>query len=82
MVTLDLHAPQVQGFFKIPVDDLYAMPVLCDVVTATGLGDLVVVSPDAGFAKRPASGQTACVPRWLSPRNGGSIIPSRPKSSS
>src|SRR5215204_7125319 len=30
VVTLDLHAPQVQGFFKIPVDDLYALPVLCE----------------------------------------------------
>jgi len=30
VVTLDLHAPQVQGFFRIPVDDLYALPVLCE----------------------------------------------------
>ncbi len=50
VVTLDLHAPQVQGFFKVPVDDLYAMPVLCDAVAAKGLPDLVVVAPDAGFA--------------------------------
>jgi ribose-phosphate pyrophosphokinase len=52
VVTLDLHAPQVQGFFKVPVDDLYAMPVLCDAVAAKALDDLVVVSPDAGFAKK------------------------------
>src|SRR3954469_16008042 len=52
VVTLDLHAPQVQGFFRVPVDDLYAMPVLCDAVTAHGLDDLVVVAPDAGFAKK------------------------------
>jgi ribose-phosphate pyrophosphokinase len=52
VVTMDLHAPQVQGFFKIPVDDLYAMPVLCDAITAKGLEDLVVVAPDAGFAKK------------------------------
>jgi ribose-phosphate pyrophosphokinase len=52
VVTLDLHAPQVQGFFKVPVDDLYAMPVLCDAVAAKDLGDLVVVAPDAGFAKK------------------------------
>lgn len=52
VVTLDLHAPQVQGFFKKPVDDLYAMPVLCDAIAAKGLGNLVVVSPDAGFAKK------------------------------
>jgi ribose-phosphate pyrophosphokinase len=53
VVTMDLHAPQLQGFFKIPVDDLYAAPVLCDAVKSAGLGDdLVVVSPDAGFAKK------------------------------
>lgn len=52
VVTLDLHAPQVQGFFRVPVDDLYAMPVLCDAVAAKGFGDLVVVAPDTGFAKK------------------------------
>ncbi|MFA9429358.1 ribose-phosphate diphosphokinase [Egicoccus sp. AB-alg2] len=52
VVTMDLHAPQVQGFFRIPVDDLYAMPVLCDRVAARRTGGLVVVSPDAGFAKK------------------------------
>jgi ribose-phosphate pyrophosphokinase len=52
VVTLDLHAPQVQGFFKVPVDDLYAMPVLCDAIAAKSLSELVVVAPDAGFAKK------------------------------
>lgn len=52
IVTMDLHAPQVQGFFKIPVDDLYAAPVLSDAIRAKGLPDLVVVAPDAGFAKK------------------------------
>jgi ribose-phosphate pyrophosphokinase len=52
VVTLDLHAPQVQGFFKVPVDDLYALPVLCDAIAAKALPDLVVVSPDAGFVKK------------------------------
>jgi len=52
VVTMDLHAPQIQGFFKIPVDDLYALPVLCDAVTALGLADPVVVSPDPGFARK------------------------------
>jgi ribose-phosphate pyrophosphokinase len=52
VVTLDLHAPQIQGFFRIPVDDLYALPVLCRAVRAKQLQDLVVVSPDAGFAKK------------------------------
>jgi ribose-phosphate pyrophosphokinase len=52
VITLDLHAPQVQGFFKVPVDDLYALPVLCEAIAAKELSDLVVVAPDAGFAKK------------------------------
>jgi ribose-phosphate pyrophosphokinase len=52
VVTMDLHAPQIQGFFRIPVDDLYAMPVLCDAVKDIAPSDLVVVSPDTGFAKK------------------------------
>src|SRR5215216_7451513 len=52
VVTMDLHAAQIQGFFRIPVDDLYARPFLCDAIRAEGLTDMVVVSPDAGFAKK------------------------------
>ncbi|HPO16432.1 MAG TPA: ribose-phosphate pyrophosphokinase [Candidatus Hydrogenedentes bacterium] len=52
VITMDLHAPQIQGFFRVPVDDLYAMPVLCDAVRKMKLRDLVVVSPDTGFAKK------------------------------
>lgn len=51
-VMLDLHAPQIQGFFGIPVDDLYALPVLVEAIGELELTDLVVVSPDAGFAKK------------------------------
>ncbi len=51
VVTLDLHAPQIQGFFRIPVDDLYALPVLGREIARKKLPDLVVVSPDVGFAK-------------------------------
>jgi ribose-phosphate pyrophosphokinase len=52
VVTMDLHAPQIQGFFRKPVDDLYGMPVLCEAIRELGLKDLVVVAPDAGFAKK------------------------------
>ncbi len=54
VITMDLHSPQVQGFFKKPVDHLYAQSLLCEYVKRAGLvdDDLVVVSPDAGFAKR------------------------------
>src|SRR5437870_9320456 len=50
VVTLDLHAPQIQGFFRIPVDDLYALPILCEELLRKQWQDLVVVSPDTGFA--------------------------------
>ncbi len=55
VVTMDLHAPQIQGFFKIPVDDLYALPILCDAVMKEASQNMVVVSPDAGFAKKARS---------------------------
>jgi ribose-phosphate pyrophosphokinase len=51
VVTIDLHAAQIQGFFRVPVDDLRALPVLCDAVAEYDTGELVVVSPDAGFVK-------------------------------
>jgi ribose-phosphate pyrophosphokinase len=52
VVTMDLHAAQIQGFFRIPVDDLYARAILCDAIQAERLSEVVVVSPDAGFAKK------------------------------
>jgi ribose-phosphate pyrophosphokinase len=52
VVTMDLHAPQIQGFFRVPVDDLYALPFLCDEIRALELEAPVVVAPDAGFATR------------------------------
>jgi ribose-phosphate pyrophosphokinase len=52
IVTMDLHAPQIQGFFHRPVDNLYALPVLSARIKAMNLQDIVVVSPDVGFAKQ------------------------------
>lgn len=52
VVTMDLHASQVQGFFHVPVDDLYALPVLCDVIEPKAFPNLVVVAPDSGFVKK------------------------------
>ena len=52
VLTMDLHAPQIQGFFKIPVDHLYAMPILAEHFKKKELADLVVASPDVGFGKQ------------------------------
>ncbi len=52
VLTMDLHAGQIQGFFNIPVDNLYATPILLDYITKKGEADLVVVSPDAGGVER------------------------------
>jgi ribose-phosphate pyrophosphokinase len=49
---VDLHAPQLQGFFNIPVDHLFASPVLVDYFKKLNLPDLTVVSPDAGGVER------------------------------
>ena len=53
VLTMDLHAGQIQGFFNIPVDHIYALPVLLEELAALSVNkELVVVSPDAGGAER------------------------------
>jgi len=51
VLTMDLHAQQIQGFFDIPVDHLYAAPVMYQYLKQMQMGDLVVVSPDVGGLK-------------------------------
>lgn len=51
-LTLDLHAPQIQGYFDVPVDHLYGSPVLVDYFRNKKLPNLTVVSPDAGGVER------------------------------
>src|SRR5438270_10457751 len=51
-LVVDLHAPQIQGFFNIPVDHLFASPVLVDHVRKMELPNLTIVSPDAGGVER------------------------------
>ena len=51
VIVIDLHSPQIQGFFKKPVDHLYAYPLLCEYIKTLEIPDLVIVSPDIGFAK-------------------------------
>jgi len=52
ILTMDLHAGPIQGFFDIPVDHLYAMPVLLDYIKKQPVPDMVIVSPDAGGVER------------------------------
>ena len=52
LLTVDLHAGQIQGFFNIPVDELTAMPILADYFRAKELSDLVVVAVDIGISKK------------------------------
>jgi ribose-phosphate pyrophosphokinase len=52
VLTMDLHADQIQGFFDVPVDHLFAAPVILDAVRDMEVSDLVIVSPDAGGVER------------------------------
>ncbi|QDV29339.1 Ribose-phosphate pyrophosphokinase [Planctopirus ephydatiae] len=55
VLTMDLHSPQIQGFFRVPVDHLYGRQVLAQHVRRLQIPDLVVCSPDVGFAKGAAA---------------------------
>jgi ribose-phosphate pyrophosphokinase len=64
ILTMDLHAPAIEGFFDIPVDHLRAAPILARHINRQGLGSLVAVSPDAGGVARAEE---------LRGRTGGSL---------
>src|SRR5215475_1514235 len=52
VLTMDLHKAQIQGFFDIPTDHLFAAPVIIDYLSRQNFGKLTIVSPDAGGAER------------------------------
>ncbi len=52
VITMDLHSSQIQGFFNIPVDNLFAAPVIIDYIKKNFNNNLVIVSPDAGGVER------------------------------
>ena len=52
ILTMDLHASQIQGFFDVPVDHLFAAPVLLDAIRALEIPELIIVAPDAGGVER------------------------------
>jgi ribose-phosphate pyrophosphokinase len=55
LITMDLHADQIQGFFNVPVDHLYASTIFAPYIKSLELKDLVIASPDVGGAKRAGS---------------------------
>lgn len=55
LITMDLHADQIQGFFNVPVDHLYASGVLLPYVQTLKLEDMVIASPDVGGSKRAST---------------------------
>jgi ribose-phosphate pyrophosphokinase len=55
VITIDLHAAQIQGFFDIPLDHLYARPVVLDYIRGRNFENTVVVSPDVGSVERARS---------------------------
>jgi ribose-phosphate pyrophosphokinase len=80
VVAMDLHAGQIQGFFNIPFDHLYGMPVFLDELRHMSLTDVVVVSPDAGgveraraFSKRLGGGM-AIIDKRRSARNVSEVM--------
>ena len=81
MISVDLHAPQVQGYFNRPLDHLMALPILAGYVQRKyGEGDIAVVSPDAGLirgAGRRARRKSRPGPRRLRPRRRRGSSPSR-----
>jgi ribose-phosphate pyrophosphokinase len=82
IVALDLHAPQIMGFFNILVDHLYASPVLLDYIrTLPGNGDTVIVSPDVGgvsraraFAKKLDDAPIAIIDKRRSQHNVAEVM--------
>ena len=76
VVTLDLHAPQIQGFFRVPVDDLHAMPYLCAAIERVSLRDRAVRRVPSGGSSRGGRHRQASHPA------AASVIGARPVRSS
>jgi ribose-phosphate pyrophosphokinase len=81
IITVDLHADQIQGFFYIPVDNVYGTPVMFDDIKAKGYQDLVVVSPDVGgvvraraIAKRLNDSDLAIIDKRRPGRNKSEVM--------
>src|SRR5512143_1166821 len=81
ILAMDLHAGQIQGFFNIPFDHIYAMPVVMDTLRARFTADSVVVSPDAGgveraraYSKRLSNAHLAIIDKRRSAANVSEVM--------
>jgi ribose-phosphate pyrophosphokinase len=81
IITVDLHADQIQGFFYIPVDNIYSTPVMFDDISRKGYKDIVVVSPDVGgvvraraIAKRLNDSDLAIIDKRRPGRNRSEVM--------
>ena len=70
ILTMDLHAAQIQGFFNIPVDHLFAAPVILDAIRKLVPEELVIVSPDVGGLTAPGRSPSGSTRRWPSSTSG------------
>ncbi len=64
VITMDLHADQIQGFFNVPVDHLYASSVFIPYIQSLQLEDMVIATPDVGGAKRLTAMQNILICLW------------------
>ena len=80
VLTMDLHKPQIQGFFDIPVDHLFAAPVIIDHLARQPFPKLTIVSPDAGGAERARAyakrldADLAIIDKRRSPEDGHAVV--------
>jgi len=79
VLSMDLHAGQIQGFFNIPVDNLFATPVLLDYIKENYQNNTVIVSPDTGGVVRAGPSPPAWASAWRSSTSAGKD-PTRPRS--
>ena len=69
LITMDLHADQIQGFFNIPVDHLYASAVFLPYIQSLQLENLVIATPDVGGQNVPALSPNTSAYHWYSATN-------------
>jgi ribose-phosphate pyrophosphokinase len=78
VITIDLHAPQIEGFFRIPVDSLTAVPILSGAVRPARPESTAVLAPDAGRVRMATDMPGGWAFLWWSCTSVGKAAPERP----